>query len=140
MSLSVQPITSLDISQCVDIRIASLGSLVIGRPPPYAGFQEEYAASIRKDLEQKPHVHHLKVVNPNDQDQVIAYAKWEVYASGRPDLDKLAQPIDPADLKVDQFGTLRSAAHEYFCRCNGEMGKRPHICKVAISFFQNAQI
>lgn len=81
-----------------------------------------------RDLHAKPHVHHLKVVHPDD-DQVMAYAKWEVYKHGRPDLDKLRLPMDEADKQMDEYGLLREAAHEYFCRCNGEMGETPHICE-----------
>ncbi|KAK3634331.1 hypothetical protein LTR56_015365 [Elasticomyces elasticus] len=57
----------------------------------------------------------------------MAYAKWEIYPEGRPDIDKLRELMDPDDALVDDFGLLRKAAHEYFSHCNGEMGKRPHI-------------
>ncbi|KAK4547553.1 hypothetical protein LTR36_000510 [Oleoguttula mirabilis] len=57
----------------------------------------------------------------------MAYGKWEIYPRGRPDLNNLRKPMDPCDREVDEFGRLREAAHEYFCRRNGEMGKHPHI-------------
>lgn len=82
---------------------------------------------MHNDLDSKPHVHHLKVVDTENDEEVMAYAKWEIYPHGCPDLDALSKPIDPADKAVDSFGPLREAAHECFCRCNGEMGKHPHI-------------
>ncbi|KAK1914787.1 hypothetical protein P3342_010776 [Pyrenophora teres f. teres] len=42
-------------------------------------------------------------------------------------LEGLKQPMDEESKKVDQYGRLREAAHEYFCTRNGEMGKHPHI-------------
>lgn len=129
MPLIVRPVEYADVPQCVVIRIATLGSLVIGRPPPYAGYQQEQEASVKFDLDNKPHVHHLKVVDPDNEQEVLAYAKWEVYPEGRPDLDRLSQPMDPEDKTIDQFGLLREAAHEYFCQRNGEMGMHPHICE-----------
>jgi len=77
----------------------------------------------------RPHVHHLKVVDADKENEVLIYAKWEVYPQGRPDLHKLLQPMKKADKELDDYGLLREAAHKYFCRCIGEMGKRPHIRK-----------
>ena len=114
-------------AKCVSIRVASLGSLVIGHPPPYPGYVEEQEALLHNDLDNNPHVHHLKVVDTENEGEVVAYAKWEVYKHGRPDLEKLREPMKKSDEKVDQFGLLREAAHDYFCRRNGEMGKHPHL-------------
>ncbi|KAH3908931.1 hypothetical protein HBI56_124270 [Parastagonospora nodorum] len=123
--LLVQPVLHEDALKCAQLRTASLGSLVIGRPPPYPGYLEDQVETIQNDLVKKPHVHHLKVV---DADEIIAYAKWEIYPNGRPDLGKLKQPMDEESKTVDQYGRLREAAHEYFCRRNGgPMGSRPHI-------------
>ncbi|CAG8974598.1 hypothetical protein HYALB_00004396, partial [Hymenoscyphus albidus] len=116
-----------DVTDCIGSRTASLGSLVIGRPPPYPGYVEEQEASLHKDLDQSPHVHHLKVVDSENGGEAFAYAKWEVYEHGRPDLVKLREPMKQSDKEVDQFGLLREAAHEYFCHRNGEAGKRPHL-------------
>jgi hypothetical protein len=86
-------------------------------------------ATIQNDLINKSHVHHLKVV---DAGQIIAYAKWEIYPAGRPDLEQLKQLMDEQSRCVDQYGKLREAAHAYFSRCNGgPMGSRPHIRKSA---------
>jgi hypothetical protein len=130
MPLVVRPVEHADVAQCIEIRVASLGSLVIGRPPPYPGYVQEAEASAHRDLDKKsPHVRHLKVVDAKNEAEVIAYAKWEVYPRGRPDLDKLGQPMDDADKQVDRYGMLREAAHEYFYSRNGVMGKHPHLRK-----------
>lgn len=131
MPLVVRPIEHVDVAQCIALRAASVGSLVIGRPPPYPGYVQAAEASVRNDLDNRPFVHHLKVVDPENERGVMAYGKWEVYPDGRPDLEKLRQPMDQADKEVDQYGLLREAAHEYFCTRNGEKGKRPHFRKLA---------
>jgi hypothetical protein len=127
MPLVVLAVEHADVAKCVSIRVASLGSLVIGHPPPYPGYVEEQEALLHKDLDNSPHVRHLKVVDTENEGEVVAYAKWEVYKHGRPDLEKLREPMKISDQKVDQFGLLREAAHDYFCRRNGEMGKHPHL-------------
>lgn len=129
-SLLVQPVSHDDVAQCIAIRVDSLGSLVIGRPPAYPGYVEESEAKILRELDTVAHVHHLKVVTtPKDKTEVLAYAKWEIYSRGRPDLEALREPTDQADKAVDGYGALRVAAHEYFSSRNGEMGKSPHIRK-----------
>lgn len=133
MSLEIRPVEHADAAQCVGIRVASLGSLVIGRPPPYPGFVQEQEASLHNDLDNNPHVRYVKVVDTENDEEVLAYAKWEVYERGRPDLDKLRQPMRQDDLQVDEFGRLREAAHAYFSHRNGEMGKHPHICKLSVA-------
>lgn len=90
-----------DVHQCVSLRVASLGSLVIGCPPPYPGYIEESEASVHNDLENKPHVRHLKVVEPEDEGNIMAYAKWEIYKNGRPDLEQLRQPMKQSGKEVD---------------------------------------
>lgn len=100
---------------------------MIGRPPPYPGYISDSEVKVHKDLDSGSHVYHLKVLNSEDEDKVIAYAKHEICPSGRADLEELSKPVDAADKTVDAYGLLREAAHEYFCRCNREMGKYPHI-------------
>ena len=125
--LVVRPVEHADVTQCVRIRVDTLGSLVIGRPPPYPGFLEDQEATIHRDIDTSPHVHHLKVVDPDDEYEVMAYAKWEVYEKGRPDLEDLRKPMEESAKAVDQFGRLREVAHDYFCTRNGEKGKYPHL-------------
>ncbi|KAI1515608.1 Acetyltransferase domain containing protein [Pyrenophora tritici-repentis] len=126
-SLLVRPVQHADVATCTALRTVTLGSLVIGRPPPFPDYKEDQMVSIKNDLDNKPHVHHLKVVDTESDDEIIAYAKWEIYPQGRPDLEGLKQPMDDESKKVDQYGRLREAAHEYFCTRNGEMGKHPHV-------------
>ncbi|EUC47629.1 hypothetical protein COCMIDRAFT_3424 [Bipolaris oryzae ATCC 44560] len=126
-SLSVHSVKYADIPSCVALRTETLGSLVIGRPPPYPGYQEDQISSIRDDLANKKNVYHLKVIDKATDDEIVAYAKWEIYEHGRPDLEGLKQPMDEVSKQVDQYGRLREAAHQYFCSRNGELGKHPHI-------------
>lgn len=116
-----------DIAQCVRIRVDTLGSLVIGRPPSYPGFLEDKEATVHRDIDTSPHVHHLKVVDPDDEYEVMAYAKWEVYEKGRPDLEDLRKQMEESAKAVDQFGRLREVAHDYFCTRNGDKGKYSHL-------------
>ena len=128
--LEVRLVEHADVARCVALRVGALGSLVIGRPPPYPGFVRDQEASVRNDLDHRPFVRHLKVIHPENEGEIIAYGKWEIYPEGRPDIDVLGKPMDPADREVDQFGLLREAAHEYFSSRNGEMGKHPHQRKL----------
>ncbi|KAL1837286.1 hypothetical protein VTJ49DRAFT_4052 [Mycothermus thermophilus] len=128
--LVVKPVEHADVSQCIAIRVDALGSLVIGRPPPYPGYVEEAEAAVHANLDDPDSfVRHLKVVDLTDPDEVMAYAKWELYPNGRSkeNLEKLKEPLSEEDKSVDQYGALREAAHEYFCTRNGEMGKHPHL-------------
>lgn len=125
--LVVQPVEHADVAQCVKIRIDSLGSLVIGRPPPYPGFTDDQEATIHKEIDSSTRVHHIKVIDPEYEHEIMAYAKWEVYENGRPDLEELSQPMEEPAKAVDQFGRLREVAHDYFCTRNGEKGKQPHL-------------
>ena len=67
------------------------------------------------------------MVDPGNEGEVIAWAKYELYRNGRSGLANLRKPMEQYDKEVDQFGLLREAAHDYFCQRNGEMGTRPHI-------------
>jgi GNAT superfamily N-acetyltransferase len=129
MTLTMLPVTHADIPKCISLRVASLGSLAIGRLPPYPGYVEAREASLRNDLDHRPHVHPLKVVD-SDTDEIVAYAKYEIYPQGRQDVEELKKPMDEAMKNVDQCGALREAAHKYFCdRDGGEIGQGPHIRK-----------
>ncbi|EUC37468.1 hypothetical protein COCCADRAFT_85475, partial [Bipolaris zeicola 26-R-13] len=126
-SLSVHPVQHADVPSCVVLCTETLGSLLIGRPPPFPGYQGDQISSIKNDIANKSNVHHLKVIDREADGEIIAYAKWEIYEYGRPDLEALKQPIDEALKQVDQYGRLREAAHQYFGSRNGELGKHPHI-------------
>jgi len=129
--LVVKPVEHADVKQCIAIRVEALGSLVIGRLPPYPGYVEESEAKVRADLDDPNSiVRHLKVVNEDTNPlEVMAYAKWELYTNGRPkeNLESLKQAPSEGEKKADQDRALREAAHEYFCTRNGKMGKLPHL-------------
>lgn len=128
-----RPVEHADVTQCVKIRIDCLGSLVVGRLPPYPGFAEDQEATVHKDIDGRPHVHHPKVIDTEDEHEVIAYAKWEVYESGRLDLEELSQSMKEPAKTVDRFGRLKEAAYEYFCTRNREKGKHPHLRESLLS-------
>jgi hypothetical protein len=134
--LVVKPVEHADVAQCIAMRVAALGSLVIGRPPPYPGYVEGAEAAVRANLDDPDSfVRHLKVVNLANEGEIMAYAKWELYPDGRSEenLEKLKEPVSNEDMKVDQYGALREAAHDYFCSRNGEMGRRPHLRTIAVT-------
>lgn len=102
--LVVKPVKYADVPQCIAIRVAALGSLVIGRLPPYPGYVEEAEAAIRANLDDPSSLmRHLKVVDPADEGEVMAYAKWELYPEGRSQesLAKLKEPTSDKDRTVD---------------------------------------
>jgi predicted GNAT family N-acyltransferase len=137
MTLTILSVTHADIPKCIALRVASLGSLAIGRLPPYAGYVEAREASLRNDLDHRPHVHPLKVVD-DDTDEIVAYAKYEIYPQGRQDLEELKRPMDEVMKNVDAFGALREVAHKYFCdRDGGEIAQGPHIRKSAFPMTQS---
>jgi hypothetical protein len=127
MPLTILPVSHIDVPACISLRISCLGSLVIGRPPPYPGYIEHQEASLHHDLDHSSHIHHLEVVDTLTG-EIIAYAKYELYPQGRPDIEYLKQSLNTNHKSVDQYDQLRKVAHEYFSTCNsGEMGQRPHI-------------
>jgi hypothetical protein len=144
MTLTILPVTLTDVAKCVSIRIASLGSLAIGRLPSYPGYIEARESSLRHDIHYNNHVHPLKVVD-EEADEIIAYAKYEIYPEGRPDLEELRKPTEKAKRDMDKYGALREIAHRYFCdRDGGEIGQGPHIrecsCQRSKPFFPTHQI
>jgi hypothetical protein len=105
-------------------------------PPPYPGYVEGAEAAVRTNLDDPDSfVRHLKVVNLANEGEIMAYAKWELYPDGRSEenLEKLKEPVSNEDMKVDQYGALREAAHDYFCSRNGEMGRRPHLRTIVVT-------
>ncbi|KAK7744807.1 hypothetical protein SLS62_010040 [Diatrype stigma] len=111
MPLVVRPVEHADVAQCINIRIASLGSLVIGRPPPYPGYLQQQEPALHEDLDDNRrhrYTHHLKVLDiptglahehEHEQGVIIAYAKWETYEHRRPDLDTLRQQKQKRSIK-----------------------------------------
>jgi hypothetical protein len=139
MTLTVLPVTHADVPKCIALRVASLGSLAIGRLPPYPGYVRAREASLREDLYHRPHVNPLKVVD-EDTGEIVAYAKYEIYPQGRQDLEELKKPMDEAMKDVDEYGALREVAHRYFCdRDGGQIGQGPHIRTLAFLVAQSSR-
>jgi hypothetical protein len=83
---TVVPITHSDVAKCIDIRVNCLGSLVVGCLPPYPSYQRDQEAVVHHELKHSSgHIHHLKVID-TDNNNTVAYAKWEIYKLGRPEI------------------------------------------------------
>jgi hypothetical protein len=121
-----------DVETCVRIRIDSLGSLVVGHLPAYESYEQDSIVRTRREIKNPKdysHIHHMKVYDAENPGEIMAYAKWEVYENGRPDLEKL-RDLEEIPLKPDdQYLNLRQDAHKDFCAKNAEIGKEPHIRK-----------
>lgn len=74
-SLSVRPVQYAGVASCAALHTETLGLLVISRPPSFPGYQEDQISFIRNDLANKSYMHHLKVINKEADDEIIAYAK-----------------------------------------------------------------
>jgi hypothetical protein len=135
MTLEVHPIESTDAGACVDIRIERLGSLVIGRPipDPKSGYRDGRIASIERDLNDRPHVHNLKIIDTEMKNRIIAYARWEIHEFGRPSSNVSATPKDNAAKGIDEVQELLELRHDmnvYFRARDKEIGNKPHIRKL----------
>ncbi|KAF2109170.1 acyl-CoA N-acyltransferase [Lophiotrema nucula] len=134
MRFVVRPIELQDVPQCIKLRIDNLGSLIIGRLPPYEGYAEEQEHSMRKRLlnadGSSGHIHFMKVVDKDgDQSEVVAYARWEFYPKGLSERKTLFEQNhgNDSDKKVDEFWKLREEAVKYFKRCTENIQGCPHI-------------
>lgn len=122
----VNPVEHADVSRRISFRIASLGSLVIGHPPPHPGYAEEAEATVHSGLDHKDYLHYLNVIDLENDGEIIVYAKWEMYLHGQLDLEKLRKLMNQSDREVDGLSVLREAANAYFCSRNMVMGQHPH--------------
>ena len=87
MPLRVLPITHSDVAKCIHFRITCLGSLVVGCLPPYPSYRRDQEAVVNHELNNSSnHIHHLKVIGTDSEDDIVAYAKWEIYKLGRPEI------------------------------------------------------
>ena len=133
--LELEPLEYDDVETCVRIRIEGLGSLVVGHLPVYEGYEQDSINRKREEIahpEKHPHVHHMKVVDMENPNQIIAYAKWEVYKNGRPDLEDLQKAERVPENPNDEYLKLRQEAYKYFCLKNAEIGKEAHIRKYSM--------
>ena len=128
MELTAQPVEHEDVARCIDIRIECLGSLVVGKLPPFLGYREQQEASIHNDIDHNPHVQNWKVLDVKSG-EIIAYAKWVMHEPGRPDTKKAQKPKGTVLKKEDEHWRLRQAAYDYFQSRYRQLADVPHIRK-----------
>ncbi|KAJ4297644.1 hypothetical protein N0V90_005538 [Kalmusia sp. IMI 367209] len=148
MPLTVLPVKGPDIPNCIALRASVLGSLVIGRPPADAAYMTAAETALHVDLvHHHDYIHHLKVVDTDDEEsKIVAYAKWEVYEHGRPDMHMLKdwkQAVERTDedgvfkevASDDKYIGLRRLAAEYFAETNMKIGESPHLLDFKLGQF-----
>lgn len=136
MPLEIRPLQKADVPTFVSVSTAALGYSGIGRllhdDPPHPASVERRISNLRESLS-KPHVHHLKVVDTENNDEIIACATWEIFENGRSDeeLKELEQPYEPIEEERERFGAIqRDFFGGYLRRVRRELGKTPHYCEL----------
>lgn len=132
MDLEVLPVEHSDVTRCVALRVARLRSLLIDFRLLVQVVVHGIFRVLRVSRVGRRSFYHLKVVDPERDMEVLAYAKWELYKQCRTDLEQLHQALTEPDSEEpaeDGFEKLRRAATQYFCSRNDEMGKSPHSRK-----------
>ncbi|EKG18678.1 hypothetical protein MPH_04024 [Macrophomina phaseolina MS6] len=100
--------------------------------PPHPRYVEQRLDKVRQTLS-KPTAHLLKVVDTDNNDEIVACAHWEIYANGRSDeqLKELEQPFEPLEEERERFGQVqRDFFGSYLTRVRRELGKTPHYCEL----------
>ncbi|KAL1637686.1 hypothetical protein SLS58_009217 [Diplodia intermedia] len=137
MPLEIRRLEDADVPQFVTITTAALGTSGIGRAmhddPPHPAYVERRKEKVRKSLG-KPNFHHLKVVDTDNNDEIIACAVWEVFPNGRSDEDlrELEQPFQPIVEEGERFCRFQKHFFGYLGRVRLQMGKAPHYCAMLI--------
>lgn len=147
MPLTLHPVQPADIPTCITIRIQALGSLVIGHLPPYKGYRQEQESSIQADLDHRPNVHHLKVVDTDNGEEIVAYAKWEVHevVEQEQEQEKVGEKANlemgvSQEVEVDMYWKLRTAVGAYFRARERALENVPHIRTLPYLLFLPAQL
>ncbi|KAF4544268.1 putative gnat family protein [Lasiodiplodia theobromae] len=132
MPLEIRRLEEADVPQFVDITTAALYSSGMGRAlhddPPHPVHLEQRKEKLRKALS-KPNTHHLKVVDTDNNDEIIAGAIWSFFDNGRSDeeLKELEQPFEPIEEERERFGAAQKAFFGgYLHRVRRQLGKTPH--------------
>ncbi|KAH7030041.1 acyl-CoA N-acyltransferase [Macrophomina phaseolina] len=132
MPLEIRPLEEADVPTMVHITSISLNSSGILRlmhdDPPHPRYVEQRLDKVRQTLS-KPTAHLLKVVDTDNNDEIVACAHWEIYANGRSDeqLKELEQPFEPLEEERERFGQVqRDFFGSYLTRVRRELGKTPH--------------
>ncbi|KKY13158.1 hypothetical protein UCDDS831_g09278 [Diplodia seriata] len=131
MPLEIRRLEDADVPHFVTITTAALGTSGFGRAmhddPPHPAYVERRKEKVRKSLG-KPNLHHLKVVDTDNNDEIIACAVWEFFPNGRSDEDlrELEQPFQPVVEEGERFCRFQQHFFSYLGRVRLQMGKAPH--------------
>ena len=136
MPLEIRPVEEADVPQFVSIVSASLDASDIGRmmhdDPPHPAYLARRKEKIFKSLS-KPNMYNLKVVDTDNNDEMIAGATWSIFANGRSDeeLKELEQPFEPVEEERERYGRAQRDFFEgYLNRVRRSFGKTPHYCEL----------
>ncbi|OJD29014.1 gnat family acetyltransferase [Diplodia corticola] len=131
MPLEIRRVEEADIPRFVTVTNAALDASGIGcamhGDTPHPAYLAHRQEKLLKSLS-KPNIHHLKVVDTDNNDELIAGAVWAVFDHGRSDdeIRELEQPFEPIEEERERFGRIQTAFFSYLNRVRLQMGKTPH--------------
>ncbi|KKY15003.1 putative gnat family [Diplodia seriata] len=132
MPLEIRPVEPADADTMAYITTTALGSTGVIRlkhnDPPHPAYTQHHKESILKSLS-KSTARVLKVVDTDNNDEIIAIGHWEIYDKGRSDeeLKQMEKPYEPpVEEERERFGHVQRDFFNYLNRVNRELGKTPH--------------
>ncbi|KAF4304200.1 putative gnat family [Botryosphaeria dothidea] len=131
MPLEIRPVEEADADTMVYITTAALGSSGVIRlkhdDPPHPAYMQRRRERVLNTLS-KPTGRVLKVVDTDNNDEIIAIAHWEILDKGRSDeeLKELEQPYEPIEEERERHGQVQRDFFNYLHRVRRELGKTPH--------------
>lgn len=131
MPLEIRPVEEADADTMVYITTAALGSSGVIRlkhdDPPHPAYMQRRRERVLNTL-CKPTGRVLKVVDTDNNDEIIAIAHWEILDKGRSDeeLKELEQPYEPIEEERERYGQVQRDFFNYLHRVRRELGKTPH--------------
>ncbi|KAK7705675.1 hypothetical protein SLS57_009984 [Botryosphaeria dothidea] len=131
MPLEIRPVEEADADTMVYITTAALGSSGVIRlkhdDPPHPAYMQRRRERVLNTLS-KPTGRVLKVVDTDNNDEIIAIAHWEILDKGRSDeeLKELEQPYEPIEEERERYGRVQRDFFNYLHRVRRELGKTPH--------------
>lgn len=131
MPLEIRPAEEADADTMVYITTAALGSSGVIRlkhdDPPHPAYMQRRRERVLNTLS-KPTGRVLKVVDTDNNDEIIAIAHWEILDKGRSDeeLKELEQPYEPIEEERERYGRVQRDFFNYLHRVRRELGKTPH--------------
>lgn len=135
MPLEIRPVEEADADTMVYITTAALGSSGVIRlkhdDPPHPAYMQRRRERVLNTLS-KPTGRVLKVVDTDNNDEIIAIAHWEILDKGRSDeeLKELEQPYEPIEEERERHGQVQRDFFNYLHRVRRELGKTPHYCEL----------